>query len=85
MYIQQFNIYLSSICYICDTWTSQSKLKIEQKTHLQKNFNEKEKARKTRTKYKTAIMTTRSPNRYTSDQIVMSHNLIIELEKLKSI
>jgi len=57
MYIQQFIIYLSSICYICNTWTSQSKFKIEQKTDLQKNFNEKEKARKTRTKYKTAIMT----------------------------
>ena len=28
---------------------------------------------------------TSSPNRYTPDQIGMSHNLIIELEKLKTI
>ena len=58
MYIQQFIIYLSSICYICNTWTSQSKLKIEQKTDVQKkNLMKKKKARKTRTKYKTAMMT----------------------------
>jgi len=46
MYIQQFIIYLSSICYICNIWTSQSKLNIEQKTGVQKKINEKEKAKK---------------------------------------
>ena len=50
MYIQQFIIYLSSICYICNIWTSQSKLNIEQKTGVQKKINEKEKAKKKKKK-----------------------------------